>query len=530
MINKRGETESYSFLIGLIITMLLLGTVGCVVYQIYSKSSESEENFKALADKIKNLKDGEDGKMPLYIDEDHIIVGFRRDSAKVESKAVKIADTVINYCYDWYTGGFEGLTIKKPDQCTGKGCICLCEYKKDKPKDKGVYENWVRSAAALVTADVCNGKEDRCITEGLEQYNLIGEKGCAIAFIPGIKGKTLFGRDTIRSGLGTEERGVLPVQYKRRGNTITVEDEQKSREEIEKDILKSTQQKFDSIQALLKTKKKIYFIPVNWGKDQIEFNKAVDLQYKYMEEKTKELEDEFGLKIFNNKLSEVAEIVSLKYFECKVPYLQQEGISIRLRSDLIRCAQKVDSTIVEVSAIEPKVIGLTDDELWGEISGFTNTVNMIVSKDTDRIITAHEWGHMMGFCEEYKYSEWERENKQWKCLNPYPLCCADHPYWTNNKAEYKGYLEDRELGPNCFPAYEDISEEARKEWQSQEKYEKFATNVSCLGHACNPENEEYCRGLMGPPYGDYYTNLIFKNSVERSYLDKDSLEDFEYPA
>ena len=130
MIAKKGETETYSFLIGLIITFLMLTTVGCIAYNMYAKSSETNDSFNNLVDIIKNMKDGEQGKIPFYIDEDHIIVGFRSDDTKVKSDAVVGADLLLSYCYNWFTGGYDGLMIERPEKCKGKGCICLCEYKK----------------------------------------------------------------------------------------------------------------------------------------------------------------------------------------------------------------------------------------------------------------------------------------------------------------------------------------------------------------------------------------------------------------
>ncbi|MEM4244725.1 MAG: hypothetical protein QW404_00105 [Candidatus Nanoarchaeia archaeon] len=235
MKTKRGETESYSFLIGIIITFLLLSAVGCVVYQIYSKGTETEESFKKLAETIKNLKDGEQGKMPLYVDKDYIMVGFGIDQKTVESKAVIGKDILLSYCYSWYTAGFDGLQIERPPQCKGKGCICLCKYKNNIAKQIGAYEKWARFGGIYITKDVCSDPDDKCITEGIGQYNFVGEKGCKIAFIPGLKYKWSI---TMLTGQPIEayERGVESVNYKRKGNTIVIDDEQISKEEIQKEI------------------------------------------------------------------------------------------------------------------------------------------------------------------------------------------------------------------------------------------------------------------------------------------------------
>lgn len=241
MINQKGETESYSFLIGLVITFLLLSTVGCVIYQTYSKTSETEDSFQNLVERVKNLKDGEEGQIPVYVGEDYAIVGFRSDTDMVENKVTVGLELITSYCYNWYTGGFDGLQIKRPASCKGKGCICLCDFTKDKPKDLGTYERYVRSAAVFVTNDFCSGPEDKCVTEGIGQYNFIGEKGCPIAFIPGMKGTYFLGIKPLRKSGTTQYREVAPVYYKRKGDTIAIDDEQLSKEEIDKEI--QTQQK-----------------------------------------------------------------------------------------------------------------------------------------------------------------------------------------------------------------------------------------------------------------------------------------------
>ncbi len=238
MKNKKGETESYSFLIGLVITFLLLTGVGCVIYQLYSKSAETKDNFNTLVDTIKKLKDGEGGVIPFIIDEDYAVVGFRSDQPTVESKATIGKDFFISYCYNWYTGGFDGLSIDRPDQCKGKSCICLCDYTSDSPKQLGTYEK-IRNAAVFVTRDFCNGKEDLCITEGIEKYDFVGGNACSIAFIPGVKGKYFAGIEPLRTATKIEQRGIAPVHYKRTGNTIILGDEQPTKEELEKELQKT---------------------------------------------------------------------------------------------------------------------------------------------------------------------------------------------------------------------------------------------------------------------------------------------------
>ncbi len=227
MRDKRGTTESYSFLIGLIITFLMLSGIGCIGYEIYSRSTETGESFKNLAEAIKNLKDGEEGKMPLFVGEGYIVVGFRSDDKTVRSESGRLKDK-LSYCYNWFTER-ESLTINKPEKCKGRGCICLCEYIKDRPKLV-----WAGEDIIITNNEVCSGPEDTCATEGIEQYNFIGGSKCSIAFIPGIEGKSYTGTEYEGRGGPQEKRKIAPVYYKREGNTIILSNDEIRKKDTEK--------------------------------------------------------------------------------------------------------------------------------------------------------------------------------------------------------------------------------------------------------------------------------------------------------
>ncbi len=226
MRDKRGETESYSFLIGLIITFLMLSAVGCVVYEMYSRSSESGDSFKNLAETIKKLKDGEEGKMPLFVGEGYIIVGFRSDGKTIKSES---GGKGTGYCYNWFTER-GSLTIDRPEKCKGKSCICLCEHTKDQPKTVNLES---KDNNIFTNSEVCSGTEDTCITDGIDQYNFVGGGGCSIAFIPSVKGNP-FKRIEYERGIALEKRGITVVHYKREGNTIILSDEEIRKEDTEK--------------------------------------------------------------------------------------------------------------------------------------------------------------------------------------------------------------------------------------------------------------------------------------------------------
>ena len=85
---KKGQTESYSFLIGIIITVLILTGVGCAVYQIYRP--QTSESFERLADLLETLeKENEDaaGEIPIYVDKNKVVIGFNKGMEEIQKPA-----------------------------------------------------------------------------------------------------------------------------------------------------------------------------------------------------------------------------------------------------------------------------------------------------------------------------------------------------------------------------------------------------------------------------------------------------------
>lgn len=572
MRNKKAQTESYSFLIGLLITFLMLTSIGCVTYQLYSKKTESEESFNALTEKIKTLKEGEEGKIPIYLDEDHIIVGFKSSEKEVKYDPTQGNDMYGPYhkCYAWRTEQLRELIIERPEKCKGKGCICLCEYKNNQIKQE---PNAFGDSGIAITKEVCNDPEDKCETEDVDQYNFEGEE-CPIAFIAGLK---------INSGLTNriEPRGIKAAYYKKTGKTIIFGDKQPTKKEREEQALEPVKERLanldeeifkgeptlmtleeEGIKDNAKTLKEapttllkgqyekilekdvktiksemnslasdekgkiLYFTEINMRDlDEDEFYKYMYPHYAIIEQKIRESEEKFDVK------------TGIKPSDFDIRVVAEEGCSLSLEEDddtvykdLMECANNIKQGKKINKPFLALFIG-PDFQTKDRSLGFTDSKNLILTQTPYNLVTAHEFGHVISLCDEYNYKTWMKQNskliaKKGKgCLNPYPLCCSDHPLWQDNTKEYKEYIEERKIGRNCMPDYSQISEDAKNQYKTKEEYEKYLNTLDlCAGHVCKPKKEQQCRGIMGGNQNSF--SKLVAGSIERLYIDPDMPEDY----
>jgi hypothetical protein len=76
-----------------------------------------------------------------------------------------------------------------------------------------------------------------------------------------------------------------------------------------------------------------------------------------------------------------------------------------------------------------RYIGLTDGDLSpggdSSVVGWTSGGSAMVVEYPDEYVVAHELGHTFGLCDEYSYTEWNRQNSEFAmgCPNPYPEHC-----------------------------------------------------------------------------------------------------------
>lgn len=194
---KKGQTESYSFLIGIIITVLILTAIGCAVYNMYKP--KSADYFGKLTDLLKKLeKQGinvPDGEITFYIEKDQALIGFGKNQDYIGEQG-----TIIRLiCYGI---GFE--SIDRPTKCPiDKSCLCLCKIG---------YSHLTMSYE--IREDACQGNV-RCETFDILDFER-GE-GCPQGvIIPGMKHSF---------AEGNFERGVAILYYSKQGNIVSIDDE-----------------------------------------------------------------------------------------------------------------------------------------------------------------------------------------------------------------------------------------------------------------------------------------------------------------
>ena len=527
---KKGTTESYSALIGIIIAFLMLTAIGCAVYNMYKP--KSVDSFNKLVIKIKSLEKAgnEAGEYPLFLEEDWFVVGFGKGSTAFEHK---------NGCYSFFnidclehgcpgaqgadmwgcygfgflqspgTGNLPTKILRPETKCTkGKSCLCLC-------KIENLNENpFLISEQACLRSDAVCGSFD--------SINLIGSEGCCNGvFIPGIN---------IASQ--TQVRGLKALKYKKFGNELSLSD--LTQTDMSKEIT-GDREKIVKLREYLKTRRDVYFLPVNWvlQSQEVElkkFDDAVSSHITYTGDKIKEVEKSVGTTMVNNLMTDF-NIVKIRDFQCMGIDLTKP--SRDLRKDLVGCLIKADPKLTEESLKTAIIIGMVNEKKSTCLP--KDAEKTIISYQDDLENTAREWGRFMTFCDESDYKKWEEDNNDGKtCFNPYPLCCKDHPFWMNNLIgeKYEDYLKTEKIGINCYPAYEQLSDKAKTYdcCKTKEAYEKYVNQFSlCAGHVCKPKNpnNKYCRGIMGPEFACQVSGVVYDDSLEYSYKDYDRMEDFQ---
>jgi len=258
----------------------------------------------------------------------------------------------------------------------------------------------------------------------------------------------------------------------------------------------------------------IYFVPVSWDLGEQEFLDFVDENYNYMVRKMYNYEKATGS--FSGELAEYTEEFSQNHpkstatacldtcdFDYRVCHF---GLTFRekLERCLRDCGESLGGGFVTVGVSPHRA---------GEACGYTYFMEediAILTTTGDRFeeekTLVHEFGHaVFTNCEEYEYSgefsTWEGENddlnsKGFKCSNPYPLCCEDHPQWEVDYLGYMKYLMDNGIGKNCAGA-------------------GAGSDGFCLGSVCIPqEGKKYCRSVMGPSLSPDQVAEYFEGSLE----------------
>jgi len=202
---KKGTTESYSALIGIIMAFLMLTAIGCAVYNFYKpKGSEYFDRFTSLLQKLEKERTDQEGEATLYVEPDQVLIGFGKGKEYLGKKG-------FGAIFDWECYGIRfawgiytpfGVTgsIDRPSKCPlGKSCLCLCQMSK--------------FPIRRVEQDACQKGGIKCVI--FEDLDFVGGEGCPMGvFVPGMK----------RTFTKNYERGLRLVYYSKKGNDVSIDD------------------------------------------------------------------------------------------------------------------------------------------------------------------------------------------------------------------------------------------------------------------------------------------------------------------
>jgi len=216
---KKGQTESYSFLIGVVLTVLILTAVGCAVYQIFKpKGVDYMEDLSETIEDLKKKGDSVAGELPFFVEEDEILLAFSKNQEYIGKKGWRSIFQWecygIKFAWGIYTPFGVTGNIERPEKLCpiDKSCLCVCEI-----STAIIPGTTVSLSPKRVTQDACKGPKVECKT--FDDFTFVGGKGCFQGvFIPGGKAGTL----------GYEERKLdtLYYAYSKEGNYVSIDDEE----------------------------------------------------------------------------------------------------------------------------------------------------------------------------------------------------------------------------------------------------------------------------------------------------------------
>ncbi len=131
----KGQTESYSFLIGIIITLLILLPLGIFVYNYLESKTLTETCFEKIEPLVSMLQDGEKKNVICTIGGGKALVSFNPGKDSVSSFL-----TSLSVSYYWHY----------PDACEG-ACICACKK-----------ESALGELVPFSREEDCNEKGEKC--------------------------------------------------------------------------------------------------------------------------------------------------------------------------------------------------------------------------------------------------------------------------------------------------------------------------------------------------------------------------------
>lgn len=122
--NKKGTIIPLETLLGILIALLVFGTLWWGVSKFFRLSGQAESNFYDLADKIKDINGKPEGTKETFIsiqDKNTFLVLFPKSFSQpviIKKEFVSGADILLTRTFSY-----------PAEQCQGEACLCLCrEY------------------------------------------------------------------------------------------------------------------------------------------------------------------------------------------------------------------------------------------------------------------------------------------------------------------------------------------------------------------------------------------------------------------
>lgn len=120
MISKRGEgNESFSWIIGAIVGIMLASILGTVAIQWYLTTTKTEDSFDALIATIESLEDGKQTSMAYFLPEDMILISFQGEDFNTQRTTQENLFTFSETC--------DIALVQIPAVCGSEDCLCVCD-------------------------------------------------------------------------------------------------------------------------------------------------------------------------------------------------------------------------------------------------------------------------------------------------------------------------------------------------------------------------------------------------------------------
>ena len=125
-LRKVGSEESFSFLIGILIMIMILTPIIIIAYRMYAEKQGIEKCFNDLVTTAEGLKNGEQKEIICKFSKDYVLMGFDYNQQKLASTHAKSTVRL-----SWSSPiKSEVLSYARPDKVCpqlDQACLCLCQ-------------------------------------------------------------------------------------------------------------------------------------------------------------------------------------------------------------------------------------------------------------------------------------------------------------------------------------------------------------------------------------------------------------------